>query len=146
MNTPEVEFAGLTVPDREKRAVLDIPRRLDETWNARDATGFAELFTEDATFRVHSGEWIIGQKRIESFWRDVVFPSTSEGTRHEITPARVHFIGERVALGDGILVIANRSAQPPQIDLTAAGTLLMVKHEARWLILAARLASLAEPR
>jgi len=145
MDTSEVDFTGKVVPDSDKRAVLDVPGRLDAAWNDRNAREFAEIFTADASFRIHSGEWVIGQENIESFWRDIVFPNTTKGTRHEITPTRVHFVSQTVALGDGILQLVDRSKSPPEVQVNAAGTLVLLKQDSHWLVMAVRLASLAVP-
>ena len=51
MENIEVVGSNETVTDVEKQAVLKLAAELDKRWNQRDATDFANLFTEDADFR-----------------------------------------------------------------------------------------------
>jgi len=144
MTTPEAVITGVSVPEEEKQAVLQLPKDLDAAWDRRDVKAFADLFCEDGSFRFETGHWVIGRDNIEAFWEDQVFPRLSEGLRHESTPSRVHFVTDCVALGDGTLRIVDCSVDPPQVHLEVEGTLLVVRREGRWVISAVRLATLAK--
>lgn len=137
----EVAVSGLTIPEEDQRAVLQLAREMDKRWNRRDAKAFADLFVEDGDFRIYTSAWLKSKASIEVFWKNEVFPGLTDRMRHVITTQRVRFVSKDVAIGDGILRLVDVSEMQEQVLVEREGTLILVKKDARWYITAARLAT-----
>jgi len=142
MSEVEIVSDGPGIPQEDKGAVLQLPAELDRTWNERDAQAFAALFDEDGDFRFHTGLWIQGREAIERFWGEEVFPTLPEGMRHIVTPRRVRFVTDDVAIGEGTLRLVEHVEGQERVHLETEGTMLAVKREVHWHISAIRLAAL----
>lgn len=142
MDNIEVVTSGLTIQEEDKQSVLQLARELDRRWNDRDAEAFADLFELNSDFRFQTGSWIVGKRSIEEFWRNQVFPGLAEGTRHVVTPKRVRFVTDNVAIGDGTIRVIDLTEGQERVQLTTEVTVLVVKKDGRWYISAARLAAL----
>jgi len=78
---------------------------LDETWNARDAARFSDLFTADASFQFPDrGEGFEGRAAILASFA-ARFPTFAPDIRHRTTIGEVREITADVAAVDGIVEI-----------------------------------------
>jgi uncharacterized protein (TIGR02246 family) len=120
----EVMAEATALPDD---TVEDCLGRIRSAWNAGDAHGFADAFTEDATYVIFLGEALIGREEILANHVDV-FAKWQKGTRMEIKAIRNRPIGEDVAIvltagGIGKDVVAYDKLQ----------TFTLVRRAGRWL-------------
>lgn len=144
MDQAEIVASSVNFQEEDKKSVLQLTVELDEAWNNRDAQAFAALFDEDADFRFHTGEWIQGKDAIESFWGEEVLNQVSEEMRHKVSPHRIRFITDEIALGDGTVRVLERLEEEERVHLEAHGTMLATKKENRWYITAVRLTLLTK--
>ncbi len=61
--------------DQGPQGVLD---RLRDAWNAADASAFAQLFTEDATYVIWRGDVLSGRSEIQQAHHDLFTKSPTE--------------------------------------------------------------------
>lgn len=78
---------------------------LDAAWNARDAEAFAEVFTEDATFRFVDRGQVLDTRTVMIEYFSERFPELSPALEHRATIKEVHAVADQVAATDGIVEI-----------------------------------------
>ena len=110
---------------------------LDGRWNARDAEGFATLFSPEARFVfVDRGESLDGRDQILFSFAER-FPTFAPELRHRTTVHGVRHISRDVAVVDGGVEIRRLVPEPgaePVTILTFAVVAVMVPSEEGWRI------------
>jgi uncharacterized protein (TIGR02246 family) len=120
------EENDMTVPrDAAPRRVLDHFR---QAWDAADATAFGQLFTEDATYVVWSGDVLRGRPEIEQAHR-VLF--AREATKMRFVVVDTRFVGT-----DAAVVVTAGGVGSGQVDCDKFQTLVMTRSNNDWMIAA----------
>jgi uncharacterized protein (TIGR02246 family) len=120
------EENDMTVPrDAAPRGVLD---RFRQAWDAADATAFGQLFTEDATYVIWSGDVLRGRPEIEKAHR-VLFARGATKMRFVVVKTR--FVG-----ADAAVVITAGGIGSGQVDCDKFQTLVMTRSDNDWMIAA----------
>ena len=139
MESIEIIISDPSVIEEDKLAVFSLTKELDERWNQRDSSAFAELFEDDADFRFYTGNWVKGKPAIETFWKGEVFPGMPESFKHLVVVKRVRFVSPELAIGDGTLRFIENVGEEIEVKAEREGTLIAVKKDNRWYITAVRL-------
>lgn len=124
----------------ERRAILALGHTLQDAWNHGDATGYASLFTEDASFVAWNGSHGYGRQAIEQAHRHL-FGGPLAGSqmaliRDDEAPESLRFLQPEVAImvAVGAVTLATQRATDPDHD--AVQTLVLVKNRNQWRITA----------
>src|SRR4051794_37830113 len=127
----------------ERRAILELGRALQDTWNRGDAAGYASLFTDDADFVAWTGQYGQGRRAIEAGHRPL-FDGPLAGSRmvllgddtESARPESLRFIRPDVAImvTSGAVTLADQSATGP--DHQSVQTFVLTKNDGRWRVAA----------
>ena len=109
--------------DPDPQGVLD---RFRQAWEAADATAFGQLFTEDATYVIWSGDVLRGRPEIEQAHRDL-FARGATTMNFAIVDTR--FIGT-----DATVVLT--AGGIGSVDYDKLQTLVMTRSNDDWMIAA----------
>jgi uncharacterized protein (TIGR02246 family) len=118
-------------------SVEDVLTRLAAAWNDGDATAYADLFTDDATYVMFNGAVARGRAAIEEGHR-ALFAGPLRGFRMEppATPAPVRYLRPDVAH-----VVADGGTRPPgqealPADRASVVSFVLVRDAGGWRIAA----------
>lgn len=130
-------------------AIRAVWTTVDERWNARDAEGFSNLFSDEARFGfVNRGEWMDGRAEIlRSFL--VRFPTITPEIRHQSTTHEVRSIAPGVTMVDGAVRILRTGPDErtePDVILTFHFFAVMLQTEDGWRIDELRVVDLPSAR
>ena len=105
------------------------------SWNTHDMHAYASQFTEDATFVNVNGWWLLGRKDIEA-QHVRAHAGNFKNSHAEIKPQDVRFLRPDVAIVQASWTITGDLRDPQPRDYLM--TIVSVKRDASWLILAAQ--------
>lgn len=129
---PEPENIG-----NVETAIRAVWTALDERWNARDADGFSDLFSQEARFGfVDRGESLDGRGEIHRSFSER-FPTFAPELRHRTTVQEIRSLSPRVAVLDGgveILRVGAEEGADPAVILRFAIFAVMHRTEEEWQI------------
>jgi uncharacterized protein (TIGR02246 family) len=124
----------------DRDAIDRVLSRYVETWRAHDMDAWGRLFTDDADFISHTGGWwksnrenVAGHKAIP----DSVIPQKA---RYRLATAKISFLTTDVALVHATWEWSGFIPSPGEAPVDRKGiiTMVMTKHEDRWLIRASQ--------
>ena len=81
----------------DEKAIHDIVRQLENTWNASDSKGWASLFAEDATFIHIYGGQLDGRAAVEGAHR-AIFDTIYKGSRMSAEIRNIRLLRPDVAV------------------------------------------------
>jgi uncharacterized protein (TIGR02246 family) len=118
-------------------AIAKVWADVDVAWNARDASRFSALYTDDASFEfVDQGQAINGREAIRRHFEDQ-FPRTAAELSHHTRIRATRRIADGAVAADGVVEIkrtpADRSG-PPSVIRTFAIYAVMVSAADTWRI------------
>ena len=118
----------------DEQSIQEIVQQLEAAWNASDSKAWAAHFAEDASFIHIFGGQLDGRVAIEGSHR-VIFDTIYKGSRNQITIRGMRLLKEDVAV---IWAAARLQTAPgnPMGELESRPTMVMVKDEGKWQIVA----------
>ena len=118
----------------DEQSIQEIVQQLEAAWNASDSKAWAAHFAEDASFIHIFGGQLDGRAAIEGSHR-VIFDTIYKGSRNQITIRGMRLLKEDVAV---IWAAARLQTAPgnPMGELESRPTMVMVKDEGKWQIVA----------
>ncbi len=126
----------------DERAIQDILGRIETAWNSYDSVALAAVFAEDANFIHIFGGQLDGRAAIEAAHR-VIFDTIYKGSQANWTVRSIRFLRPEIAV-----VFARAHVWFPEGDEARAietrPTLIMVKQQAAWQIVAFQNTKLSE--
>jgi uncharacterized protein (TIGR02246 family) len=133
---------GGTAAEREPelRAFL---AELDARWNARDADAMSRLFTPDVDFRIYGTRHHRSREELRHHYAQR-FLNVHPDVRHATTLSTVRWLGPRLALLDGEVVVGKPGApeaETRRYDYTAVA----LQQDGAWLFDAFRVAVQTKP-
>jgi uncharacterized protein (TIGR02246 family) len=112
--------------DLGPQAVLD---RLRDAWNAADASAYARLFTEDATYVVWRGDVLTGRSEIQQVHHDLFARSP---TKTLVRAVDTRLLNERTAI---VLTIGGIGGEG-NVKYDKFQTFVMTRRDEGWMIAA----------
>jgi uncharacterized protein (TIGR02246 family) len=113
-------------PDPGPQDLLD---RLCHAWNAGDASAYAGLFSEDATYVIWRGDVLTGRAEIQQAHHDLFTRSPSTMRVHAVDS---RLLDERTA----IVLTVGGTGNEGSISYDKLQTLVMVRRDHGWMITA----------
>ncbi|WP_163507348.1 SgcJ/EcaC family oxidoreductase [Fodinicola acaciae] len=110
----------------ERRAILEIGQAMRDAWNRGDATGFASLFTDDASFVAWTGAHGYGRQAIAEAHRPLLAGPLA-GSRLTMTDESLRFIR-----ADAAVLVTTGAVVSTERDHRSIQTLVLVKDDGRW--------------
>jgi uncharacterized protein (TIGR02246 family) len=138
-----VPIKSQTLDKKHSKDIADLQQfslDIDSAWNSHNAAVFSELFLDDADFQYWNGYMLNDRKQIEQYYSTKVFKNTPSDIRHKGTIQNIRFLGPKIAIGDGKLVIAKTGApenEKPIVNVLF--TCVAKKYHGQWRIAALRL-------
>lgn len=126
------EYYGPFTSQRELE-VLDVPLRLAGAWARNDATGVADVFTEDGLLILPGDVFKKGRAEIRSFML-AAYAGPFKGTGVTGRPVDLRFVADDVALirtHGGILAPGRNEIDPA---LAVRSTWVTVRRDGRWVL------------
>lgn len=123
-------YYGPFTSDKEKEA-LSVPLRLVAAWARNDATGVADVFTEDGILILPGDVYKVGREEIRSFMA-AAYAGPFKGTGVTGKPVDLRFVSDNVALirtHGGILAPGQTEIAP---ELAVRSTWVTVKKDGVW--------------
>lgn len=118
----------------DEKAIEGILKQLEGAWNTSDSRAYAAPFAEDAQFIHIFGGQLDGRSAIEASHR-VIFDTIYQGSRSSFALRSIRYARPDVAI---VFVEAHVTMRPgsPAPDLDARPTMVMVKEQGKWSIVA----------
>ena len=116
----------MTTSDQGPQDVLD---RLRDAWDAADASAFARLFTEDATYVIWRGDVLTGRSEIQEAHHELFTrsPTTMRGRAID-----TRLLDDHTAI---VLTIGG-TGNEVEVSYDKLQTFVMARHDEGWLIAA----------
>ena len=115
----------------DEKAIHDIVRQLENTWNASDSKGWASLFAEDATFIHIYGGQLDGRAAVEGAHR-AIFDTIYKGSRMSAEIRNIRLLRPDVA----VIWIRGLVVTSQGNDVDTRPTMVLVKEHGQWQIVA----------
>lgn len=112
--------------DRGPQGVLD---RLRDAWNAADASAFARLFTEDATYVIWRGDVLTGRSEIQQVHHDLF---TRSPTKTRVSAVDTRLLDDHTAI---VLTIGGTGGEG-DVSYDKLQTFVMARRDEGWMIAA----------
>ncbi|WP_329064747.1 SgcJ/EcaC family oxidoreductase [Amycolatopsis sp. NBC_01480] len=140
-------MTDLATQETAREEVLAVLGRLNDAWNAGDATAYGRLFTEDADYVTFFGMQFPGRELIESSHR-ALFEGPLKGSKlvNGYGEARIRFPSKDVAI-----VVSGGGSSLSGGDVVEEGrevtvTFVLVRGGEGWLITAFQNTRVSDPR
>ncbi|MBV1849372.1 SgcJ/EcaC family oxidoreductase [Catellatospora tritici] len=104
--------------DPNVQAVLTIPLRVQKVWEANDAKGWADIFTEDGGALVEDRQ-LVGRAAIQAYMEEAFQRFPFKGSRVTGSTLFVNFITDDVALlvTNGGTLVGGQTELPPEQEV-----------------------------
>lgn len=124
---------SVSITDKDKSAVGNVPQRMMAAWAANDASAFAGLFTDDGTMILPGDVYKKGRSDIQEFMA-AGYAGPYRGTSVFGKPLDVRFIGAEsaVLITQGGVIAPGESEVAPESEIRA--TWVLVKQGDEWFI------------
>jgi uncharacterized protein (TIGR02246 family) len=118
----------------DEKAIEDIVKQLEITWNTYDSAGCASLFSEDATFIQIYGGQLDGRAEIEASHR-CIFDTIYKGSEARFTVRSIRLLRPEVAIAFTEAKLKFHDGKQAR-EIDARPTLTVVKEQGKWQIAA----------
>jgi uncharacterized protein (TIGR02246 family) len=125
----------------ERRAILALGHDVQDAWNRGDATGYALMFTEDASFVAWNGSHGYGRRAIEEAHR-ILFAGALAGSQMVLiggddqAPDSLRFLQPGVAVMVTVGAVTPAGPWAIGANHAAVQTFVLIKNHSRWRITA----------
>jgi uncharacterized protein (TIGR02246 family) len=120
--------------DREKAAIEEMVKSIQEAWNAGDGKAFATPFAEDADYVVVNGMHIKGREAIGQGHQQI-FDTFYKGSTNRLTLENVRFIQPDVAIAHVQAHLTFYEGENTR-EATARSTWVLARDDGKWSIAA----------
>jgi uncharacterized protein (TIGR02246 family) len=129
-----VKFSGRIIMTADEGAIQDILKQLEIAWNGYDSVSVAALFAEDANFIQIFGGQLDGRTAIEASHRHI-FNTIYRGSHASFVLRSIRFVRPDVAIVFARARV-NFTEGNETREIETRPTLIVVKEEAKWQIVA----------
>jgi uncharacterized protein (TIGR02246 family) len=119
---------------KDEGAIQDILKQLETAWNAYDSVSFAAAFAEDADFIQIFGGQLDGRPAIEASHRHI-FDTIYKGSHASFALRSIRFVRPDVAIVFSQAQVNFHEGKEAR-EIKTRPTLIVVKQEATWQIVA----------
>ena len=119
---------------KDEGAIQDILKQLETSWNAADSVSFAASFAEDANFIQIFGGQLDGRPTIEASHRHI-FDTIYKGSHASFALRSIRFVRPDVAIVFSQAQLNFHEGKEAR-EIKTRPTLIVVKQEATWQIVA----------
>ncbi|HEY7303855.1 MAG TPA: SgcJ/EcaC family oxidoreductase [Bryobacteraceae bacterium] len=116
----------------DEQMIRELPKQLQDAWNAGDSTAFAAPFADDAVFIHIYGGQIDGRTAIQQAHR-AIFEGIYKGSSNQYTIRSVRFIRPDVAIVRLDAQVRLHEGSQPQ-EILSRPTLFVTKENGQWII------------
>lgn len=128
------------MPSTDKEAINHILSTYLKTWGKHDIDTWGRLFTDDADFVTHSGDWWKSNQENIAGHKAIPDTVSKQKTRYKLDAAKISFLKPDIALVHATWEwpsFMHSSGEVP-VDRKGIITMVMIKQEGKWLIRASQ--------